>query len=134
MFQLVALHALIFMTVVTSVMGATCLLRDTHIFDLKLTTRNFMAIGACCAMSAGFLGANFCAGLQMPTLWNYAAATLLFAIGLFATAHIVVDFSDRLRILKRSNPSKAVVSSLPPKSKAKVYDLCAYRLNLEKGC
>jgi hypothetical protein len=57
-------------------------LRGTHIFNLKLTTRNFMSIGACCAMSAGFLGANFCAGLQMPTLENYVAATALFAIGL----------------------------------------------------
>lgn len=122
---------MIFMTVVTSVMGATCLLRGSKIFDLRVTTRNFMYIGACCAMSSGFFGAIYCAGLQAPTLGHYVSATALFTIALFATAHIVVDLSDRLRILKRSKTPEAAASSLPPVPTAKVYNNL-YRLNFGK--
>ena len=130
MVQLVALHAMLFMTVVTSVMGTIYLLRGSRIVDLKLTTRNFMYLGACCAMTSGFLGANLSAGQQMPTLWNYVAACALIIIGLFATAHIVVDLSDRLSMLKQRNPPQAAEITLTPKPSAKVYDLSAYRLNL----
>jgi len=101
MSQLIALHTIILMTVVTSVMGAVCILKGSKIFDLRISTRNFMYVGACCAMGLGFLGATICVvSLSFPQ-WNYVAATILCVIGVFATAHLFVDLSDRLRILKR---------------------------------
>jgi len=134
MFQLIAIYALLFMTIVTSVMGAIYLMRGSRIFELKLTTRNFMYIGACCAMTSGILGANLSAGQQMPTLWNYVLAFVLILVGLVATAHIVVDLSDRLAILKRSTPAENAEIAPAAKPSSRVYDLSAYRLNLKRGC
>jgi len=102
MSQLIALHTIILMTVVTSVMGAVYILKGSKIFDLRISTRNFMYVGACCSMCLGFIGATACAGQIVPTQWHYVAATILCSIGVFATAHLFVDLSDRLRILKRT--------------------------------
>ena len=100
MYQL-ALQTIVLMTVVTSAMGAVCILRGSKIFDLRIRTRNFMYVGSCCAMCLGFLGAALCVGSLVITQWHYVAATSLFAVGVFASAHIAVDLSDRLRILRR---------------------------------
>ncbi len=132
MFELSALYLIIFMSAVTSLMGAKYIVSGAHIFDLRITTRNFMHIGACCAMTFGFLAATYSIGLQTTTLWHYLAATALCVIGLFATAHIVIDLSDRLRIDKRNKIQKEVKSNLSPAPKAQVYDLCLYRANLNK--
>lgn len=147
MFQLIAMHAMLFITITTSIMGAGYLLRGAQIFDLRITTRNFMYVGASCAMATGFLGATVSAGQQVTTLWHYAAAAVLALIGLCATAHMTVDLSDRLRILKRSpSPEKttesvssaasttAATQIATPAPTAKIYDLSLYRAQLSKQC
>lgn len=101
MLYLIVLLATVFMAIVTSAIGATCILRGSQIYDLKISIRNFMYIGACCAMVLGFLGATVCIESLVITHWHYVCASILSCIGVFATAHISVDLSDRLRILKR---------------------------------
>ena len=71
MLQLIAMHSIIAMTVVTSVMGAICLWRGLKIFDLSISTRNFMYIGACCAMIFGIFAATYCVGQLITTGWHY---------------------------------------------------------------
>jgi hypothetical protein len=112
MFYLIALHAMIFMTVVVSTMGTIYILKGSQIFDLKISTRNFMYVGACTAMCFGFLGATVCINSSVTTLWHYVAATILCIIGVFATAHISVDLSDRLRILKRDRALESTQRAL----------------------
>ena len=102
MYQLIALHTIILMTVVTSAMGVVYILKGSKIFDLRINTRNFMYVGSCCAMCLGFLGATVCVAQLLPTQWHYIAATTLCVIGVFASAHLTIDLSDRLRIVKQS--------------------------------
>jgi len=102
MYQQIALNTIILMTVVTSVIGAVCVLRGSKIYELRISTRNFMSVGSCCAMCLGFLGATTCLLMLETTVLHYVAATALCALGLFATAHLFVDLNDRLRILKRA--------------------------------
>ena len=101
MVQLIALHVMIFWAILTVVMGTTLVLKGARVFDLKIRTRNFMYVGACCAMALGFIGASVFLNIQLAELWHLGAATLCAVVGTFATAHISIDLSDRLRIVKR---------------------------------
>lgn len=132
MFQLIAMHALIFMTIVTSVMGAICLWRGSKIFDLSISTRNFMHIGACCAMVFGIFAATYCVGQLVTTVWDYVAAIVLCAISLFATSHIVVDLGDRLSVDKQHETCDTPGTILVTAPKAKIYDFSLYRSNFGK--
>ncbi len=96
MFELVAMHVMIFTTILTSVVGAVCIFRGRSVSSLGINARNIMYIGACCAMCFGFLGAAFCLGSLAVTQWHLMATVILCIVGLFATAHISVDLSHRL--------------------------------------
>lgn len=96
MFELVAMHVMIFITLGTSLVGMVCLLRKLEICQLQLNLRNLMYAGACCAMCFGFIGASYCLGSLVLTPWHYLAAAVMVVVGLFATAHISVDLSARL--------------------------------------
>lgn len=102
MFQWIALYVIILLAAVTIVTGAVCHLRGSHLSDLRTRTRNFMYVGACCAMCLGFIGATACLGALMKTPLHYAGATILSVVGVIATIHLFADLSDRLRILKRA--------------------------------
>lgn len=102
MINLVLFHAIVFMAIIASVMGAVSILRGLRIFDLKINTRNFMYVGACCAMCFGIIGAVVCLESLLMTKWHYIAAALLSVVGISATIHLSVDFSDRLRISTRN--------------------------------
>ncbi len=102
MFELFFFHVVVFMTLVTSGMGAVCILRRLKIFELRSGGRNFMAAGALCAMPFGFIGATACVNLGAATPSHYLAAVGLGVIGLCATTHIYLDLFDRVSILKRS--------------------------------
>jgi len=100
MFQLIALHTILFVSLVTSVMGALCILRKLKIVDLQTGGRNFMSLGALCAMPFGFIGATTCLTTPGATPLHYLAATMLCIVGLCACVHIYLDLFDRLNILK----------------------------------
>jgi len=100
MLQLIALHAIIFVSIITSFTGAFCILRKLELVELHASGRNFMIFGALCAMPFGFIGATTCLNAMAPTPLHYLTAALLSVIGLCATAHIYLDLFDRLNILK----------------------------------
>ncbi|PLY02662.1 MAG: hypothetical protein C0624_07950 [Desulfuromonas sp.] len=100
MLQAISLHAIFFVSIITSVMGAICVLRKLKIVELQASGRNFMILGALCAMPFGFVGATTCLNMQAVTPLNYLAAAGLCIVGLCATVHIYLDLFDRLNILK----------------------------------
>lgn len=102
MVQLITLCAMISGAILTSIMGAILIFKGVQIFDLQIRTRNFMYVGACCAMVLGFIGASVFGNRGLAELWHLGAATICAVVGIFATAHISIDLSDRLRIVKRS--------------------------------
>lgn len=102
MVYLVLFHVMVFAAIIASVMGAASILRGLRIFDLKINTRNFMYVGACCAMCFGIIGAVVCLESLMMTKWHFVAATLLGLVGFCAIVHLSLDFSDRLRITARN--------------------------------
>ena len=109
MFELVSLHVMVFVTLVTSVAGAICILKGMKIFNLSIGIRNLMYVGACCAMVFGFLGLTVCAETIMMTKWHYIAMPVLAVFGVCAFAHIAVDLSDRLKILKTVRAGKSEI-------------------------
>jgi len=100
MLQIVALHAIIFVSIMTSFMGAICVLRKLKLVDLHTSGRNFMIFGALCAMPFGFIGATTCLNTMAAGPLHYLGAAVLCVVGLCATAHLYLDLFDRLNILK----------------------------------
>ena len=98
MFELLAMHVMIISTIITSVIGAFCILRRMRIFNLNISTRNLMYAGACCTMSFCFLGTAYCLGSLVMTTWHVVVAIVFTLVGMCATAHLSVDLGDRLRI------------------------------------
>lgn len=96
MFELIAMHVMIFATILTSVAGGICILSGKRIFNLNVCVRNMMYVGACIAMCFGLLGAFFCVGSITATAWHFVAALVLGVIGFLATVHVSVDLNDRL--------------------------------------
>lgn len=111
MFELVSLHVMVFVTLLTSVVGAICVMRGKRIFHLSIRVRNLLYVGACCAMVFGFLGLTVCAETIMMTKWHVVAMPVLAIFGVCAFAHIAVDLSDRLKILKtvRAGESEIII-------------------------
>ena len=109
MFELVSLHVMVFVTLLTSAVGAFYVMKGKKIFELSNGARNLLYVGACCAMVFGFLGLTVCAETIMMTKWHFIAMPVLAVIGLFAFAHITVDLSDRLKIMRTVRAGKSEI-------------------------